>query len=71
MYQYLAIDQFGNKVFIEKYPRKELIDYVGKSNVSKMYVDNKDGKTYHIGYVVSNHWFTVLGLEGNIFRNSA
>ena len=71
MYQYIAIDQYDNKIFVEKYPRKELMEHVGCSHVSKMYVDNKDGNTYHVGYVISNRWFTVLGLEGNKFRTIA
>lgn len=71
MTDFIAVDQYGNKVWIDKYPRKELIEHVGGGAVSKMYVDNKDGNTYHIGYVVSNYWFTVLGLEGNKFRTAA
>lgn len=31
---------------------------MGGSRVSKMYVDKKDGRSVHIGYVVGQHWLT-------------
>jgi hypothetical protein len=51
-YKYMAIDQYGDKVLIEKHPRKELLEHTGYSSASKMYIDDKDGNTFHTGYVV-------------------
>ena len=31
---------------------------MGGGRVSKMYVDKKDGRSVHIGYVVGQHWLT-------------
>jgi hypothetical protein len=31
---------------------------MGGSRVRKMYVDKKDGRSVHIGYVVGQHWLT-------------
>ena len=48
------IDQYGNRFTANS--RKELIAKIGKGRVSKMYVDTKDGRTLHVGYVVGQHW---------------
>jgi len=53
----LYIDQYGTKFHcLYVYELKTEHHLSGK--ISKMYVDGKDGKTYHIGYVVGNHWLT-------------
>ncbi len=52
----LWVDQFGNKFYAST--RKELVVKVGGGRVSKMYVDGKDGKAKHIGYVIGQHWLT-------------
>jgi hypothetical protein len=51
----LYVDQYGNKYYA--YTLKELKErhYI-PGKVSKMYVDGKDGKTYHIGYVIGQFW---------------
>lgn len=67
MLSYIAIDQYGNHILIEKHPRKELMEHFGIQHASKMYVDTKDGKSMHIGYVVRGHWCRVLGVEGKVF----
>lgn len=56
---FLAIDQYGQHYKIEKHPRKELLEQLGASNASKMYVDTKDGKQKHVGYVVAGLWLNV------------
>ena len=56
----LFIDQDGNKFYARTI--KELRSKIGNggSRVSKMYVDGKDGVTYHIGYIVGEHWLEVF-----------
>jgi hypothetical protein len=66
-YKYIGLDQYGNKVLIERYPRKELMEWAGKSSASKMYISSKAGLTFHVGYIVGSHWFYVWGLEGSKF----
>lgn len=54
----LFLDQWGN--FFRACTVKELRRQIGMggSRVSKMYVDKKDGRSVHIGYVVGRHWLT-------------
>ena len=56
---YLGIDQYGKRYKMDKYPRKELLEQTGYSNASKMYMERKDGSSYHDGYVIGPHWITV------------
>jgi hypothetical protein len=49
----LYLDQYGNKWFARTV--RDLREQIG-GKVSKMYVDTKDGRTMHIGYVVGRHW---------------
>ncbi len=56
---YLGIDQWGNHFTILTRPRKELMKQIGIKHVGKMYIDLKDGKSEHIGYVVGKHWVTI------------
>lgn len=53
----LLVDQFGERIWA--CTLKELREQV-RGAVSKMYVDTKDGRTLHIGYVVGNRWFTAF-----------
>jgi hypothetical protein len=58
-YNFIAQDQYGEVKFLEKNPRKELMEYHGTQHANKMYVG--DGK--HVGYVVSGHWYTIFALK--------
>jgi len=52
-------DQYGNTFHAKTVQdlRKQI--GMGGSRVGKMYIDNvKDGKTYHVGYVIGGHWLT-------------
>ena len=50
----LYVDQYGGRWHASTV--KELRDAIGGGRVSRMYVDGKDGKTYHTGYVVGQLW---------------
>ena len=56
--QMLYIDQWGTRFWAKTV--KELRQQVslGRSRVSKMYRDKKDGRVVHVGYVVGKHWCT-------------
>lgn len=51
----LYIDQWGSRWWAKTI--KELREQIG-GRVSKMYVDKKDGRSVHVGYVVGQHWLT-------------
>ncbi len=52
----LYIDQFGQHWHARTV--KELREQIGngKSRVSKMYRDSKDGTSYHVGYTIGTYW---------------
>lgn len=62
-HNFVARDQYGNTVWIEHYPRKELMAWAGTKHVNKVYLDSKDGGSYHVGYEVKGHWFDVQRLS--------
>jgi hypothetical protein len=51
-------DQYGRTVIACSV--RELARRVGGGRVSKMYVDRKDGSTFHIGYVIGRYWLTAF-----------
>lgn len=58
---FIATDQYGETIHLPdcKYPRKALLAKLGRQHAAKMFVDTKDGKAKHIGYVVGSLWFTL------------
>lgn len=65
-YKFIAIDQHDNHVWIKKHPRKELLDYMGMRHADRMYmmyIDDKEGHSHHIGYVIGGRWFTVHAIS--------
>ena len=60
---YMAIDQFNQTYHGLTHPRKELCELLGNSHAEKMYVDCKDGKSYHNGYVIGDRWLTLYEVK--------
>ena len=59
----IAIDQYGQTYHnLGNHPRKTLLEQLGYSNASKMYVDDKDGNAKHIGYVIGGLWLRIYQL---------
>lgn len=52
----LYIDQWGNRFYSTTV--KHLREQLGGGRISKMYIDKRDGRTVHIGYVIGQHWLT-------------
>jgi hypothetical protein len=52
---FLGIDQYGTRYDGLQHPRKDLKARLG-GKINKMYVDNTDGSTSHVGYVVGGLW---------------
>ena len=53
---HIFVDQHGDLVWARTV--KELREKVDGGRVGKMYVDKKDGRTVHCGYVVGRRWFS-------------
>ena len=54
----MYLDQYGSPVWARTV--KELREKCGGGKVSKQYVDKKDGRTVHNGYVIGGRWFTAF-----------
>jgi hypothetical protein len=64
MKDHMAIDQYGQTYHaLGVHPRKTLLARLGRQKAQKMYVDTKDGKTYHIGWIIAGLWLTVYKVE--------
>lgn len=57
---FLYMDQFGNHFFARSVKDLRQQIGVGKSRVSKMFQDMKDGQTVHVGYVIGRHWLRMF-----------
>lgn len=51
----LYVDQYGNKFYANTL--KELREQVS-GRCSRMFIDTKGGKVFHVGYVIGGHWLT-------------
>ena len=62
---YLLIDQYGNKSFSSgSSPRQALLSHIGKGRkLFKIFIDGKDGKTYHVGYGSGQEWYNIALLD--------
>ncbi len=56
----MAVDQYGHTYHGLKNPRKELCERLGREHADRMFVDGKDGKTYHVGYIIGGLWLTLF-----------
>lgn len=57
---YMGIDQYGETYHnLGKFPRKALLARVGPARVSKMYADDRAGRTFFVGYVIGTLWITL------------
>lgn len=62
---YMAIDQYGNIYRGLKHPRKDLCERLYRSygSARKMYIDDKEGKIYHCGYIIAGLWLTIYEVK--------
>lgn len=59
---FLAINEHGGPKLLltgDKHPRKQLLEKMGGTHADKMYVDTKDGKAKHVGYIVAGAWWRI------------
>ena len=60
----IGIDQHGQHYDdLGKYPRKVLLEKLCCGHADKMYCNTKDGKTKHIGYIISGLWITLYNMS--------
>ena len=53
----MAIDQYNQTYHnLGQHPRKALLDRLYSKHADKMYIDGKDGKSYHTGYIIGGMW---------------
>lgn len=57
---YMAVDQHGQTFHGLTHPRKELCERLCRDHADKMLVAEKNGKTYHVGYVIGGLWLTLF-----------
>lgn len=63
MKYYMAIDQYNQTYHELRHPRKDLLERLGRSKASKMYIDRKDGSSVHVGYVIAGQWLTIYEVK--------
>ncbi|MFA5382418.1 MAG: hypothetical protein WC356_04575 [Candidatus Micrarchaeia archaeon] len=64
---YIGIDQYGTSYRGLKYPRKDLLDKLGRKHADKMWADvlhngvyeKNEPKRHHIGYIIAGLWIRV------------
>lgn len=59
----LYIDQYGNRYVAATVA--DLKRQVGPGRVSRVYVDGRDGHTYHVGYRIGSTWLTAYNMVRN------
>ena len=66
---FMAVDQYGTTYRnLGKHPRKELMVRLCCKHAVKMYCDGKDGKTYHVGYIIGGLWLSLYEVKLTPFR---
>ena len=62
---WMARDQYGKTlVFKAAHPRKGLLEKLFARSASKMYIDDAQGVSHHIGYVVRGQWWQLFECKG-------
>jgi len=60
----MGIDQYGTEFHdLGEYPRKSLLNRLGRKRAEKMYVDDADSNPKHIGYIIAGHWIRLYRVE--------
>jgi hypothetical protein len=63
MINYIGIDQYGKTYPIEKHPRLELLKALGRSKAERMMVDDMEGRSHHVGYVIAQLWIQIYSIK--------
>jgi len=61
---HMAVDQHGRTFHnLGQFPRKELLKRLERKKAEKMYIDQRGGGTFHVGYIIARHWLTVYEVK--------
>ena len=61
--RHVGVDQYGQMYRLGCYPRKELLETLGRSRAQKLYRDDTSPQGYHhVGYVIAGLWIEVFTL---------
>jgi hypothetical protein len=64
MREHMAVDQYGKTYHaLGAHPRKALLEKLGRAKAARMYVDTKDGRPLHVGWIIAGHWLTVYEVK--------
>lgn len=64
MIDHMAISNHGETIHgLGKWPRKGLLQKLGRKHADRVFCDGRDGKTYHVGYVVAGQWWRIYRVE--------
>ena len=58
----MAVDQNGSTHHALKHPRKDLLERLNARTADRMFIQ-RDGRTYHIGYVIGDRWLTLYEVK--------
>jgi hypothetical protein len=58
--KFVAVDQYGDTLFLKSHPRKELTEHHAVKHADKIY---RDPDARHVGYIVAGHWYEVLRIS--------
>lgn len=60
---HMAIDQYGQTYHLGMYPRKELLEQLGRASARKMYRGTKGGLVRHVGYIIAGLWLEIFTVD--------
>lgn len=61
---HMAIDQHGTTLHgLGPHPRKGLLERLDRKHADRIYVDKRDGRSVHVGWIVAGQWWTVYRVE--------
>lgn len=64
MNNFMAVDQHGQTFHnLGQHPRKELLARLDRTKAEKMYIDQRNGTAFHVGYVIAKHWLTLYEVK--------
>jgi len=60
---YMAIDQYGTTHHGLTHPAKDLCNKLGYSKARRMFIDDLNGSSFHVGYIVGPFWLTLYEIK--------
>lgn len=61
---YIAITGNHAMLLTSKHPRAELLRELNATHAEKIYCDDADGISHHIGYTINQQWYALYKVSG-------